>query len=59
MHVFMGRASKILEVHPNTVRNLIKEGKLKPRKNEIGFWEFSMDELLELKRERERRKASS
>ena len=57
MHVFMGRAAKLLEVHPNTVRNLIMRGELIPRKNEIGYYEFCLDELLEVKRKRERERS--
>jgi len=53
MHVFMRRAAKLLEVHPNTVRNLIRRGELTPLKNELGYWEFCLDEILEVKRKRE------
>ena len=53
MHVFMGRAAKLLEVHPNTVRNLIRRGELTARRNEIGYYEFCLDELFEVKRKRE------
>lgn len=50
----VAKAARYLECHPETVRRLEKRGELKARRDYRGFRIFDLEEILKLKRIRER-----
>jgi len=48
------RAAKILKCHPDTIRRLARTGVLPAKRNYRGWRMFKMEDLIRLKREREK-----
>ena len=52
--LLVSRAAKVLNVHPETVRRLERQGTLKAKRDYRGFRVFDLNEVMRLKKEREK-----
>lgn len=51
-YISLSEASVRLEVHPNTVRRLLKKGQLRGYKDFRGYYYFKLQDILDLREER-------
>lgn len=54
--ITIAKAAEIVNCHPETIRRLDRKGIIKVRRDYRGFRVFDVEELLKLKKERERLK---
>jgi len=52
--LLVSKAAKVLNVHPETVRRLERQGALKARRDYRGFRVFDLNEVMRLKKKRDR-----
>lgn len=52
--ILIAKAAEIINCHPETIRRLDRKGIIKVKRDYRGFRVFNLEELLKLKRERER-----
>lgn len=50
--LLVSRAAQVLNVHPETIRRLERQGVLKAKRDYRGFRVFNLDEVLRVKEER-------
>lgn len=50
----IAKAAQIVNCHPETIRRLDRKGVIKAKRDYLNFRVFTMDELLKLKKEREK-----
>jgi len=52
--ITIAKAAEIVNCHPETIRRLDRKGVIKAKRDYRGFRVFNIEELLKLKKERER-----